>query len=378
MVLTETRPIEFEHAADYRHEIMARVDRVRFLEVPERRYLMIDGTDAPGSPSYTDAIGALYPVAYTLHFALKQRGVNAPVGTLEGLYTLDPRGATNPGTPVEWSWTLMLPVPDEATHGEVTTAIADVAAKLGDDSVKDLRCEAWEEGRVGQLMHIGPYHEEQPTADRLHDAIGEAGLRPHGRHHEVYVSDPNRTAPERLKTVIRQPVEVLVGGAGPGAGPMTTATTTGAPARPTRRIPRWFLRVPELFFRLRLGRFVPWWVMIVTTGRRSGKPRSVVLDVVRRDGRGLWVIAADGLEARWVKNLLADPSCTVVHGGRRFAAHAVVAAMDAGDLVAEIYRQRPTYLKLVYLAIGQRIRSLADARRLAAGTVPVCLEEITG
>src|SRR3990172_13370369 len=94
MVLTAPRPVEFEHAADYRHEIMARVDRVRFVDVPERRYLMIDGTDAPGSPSYTDAIGALYPVAYTLHFALKRRGIAAPIGTLEGLYTLDPRGAT--------------------------------------------------------------------------------------------------------------------------------------------------------------------------------------------------------------------------------------------------------------------------------------------
>lgn len=209
MVLTATRTLEFEHAADYRHEITARVDRVRFLEVPARRYLMIDGTDAPASASYTDAIGALYPVAYTLHFVLKQRGVAAPIGTLEGLYTLDPRGAINPGTPVEWSWTLMLPVPEEATDDEVTTAIAEVATKKGPDSVKGLRCESWEEGRVAQLMHIGPYDAEQPTTERLHDGIAEAGLRPHGRHHEIYVSDPNRTAPERLKTVIRQPVEVL-------------------------------------------------------------------------------------------------------------------------------------------------------------------------
>jgi len=157
---------------------------------------------------------------------------------------------------------------------------------------------------------------------------------------------------------------------------MTTAT---APAtRPTQRFPRWFLRAPELVFGLHLGRLVPWWVMIVTTGRRSGKPRSVVLDVVRRDERGLWVIAADGLAARWVKNLIANPSCTVAYRGRRFAARAIVAAADPGDLVAEIYRERPTYLKLVYLAIGQRIRSVQDARRLAAGSVPVCLEEVTG
>ena len=157
---------------------------------------------------------------------------------------------------------------------------------------------------------------------------------------------------------------------------MTTAT---APAtRPTQRFPRWFLRAPELFFGLHLGRLVPWWVMIVTIGRRSGKRRSVVLDVVRRDERGLWVIAADGLAARWVKNLIANPSCTVAYRGRRFAARAIVAAADPGDLVAEIYRERPTYLKLVYLAIGQRIRSVQDARRLAAGSVPVCLEEVTG
>jgi len=117
---------------------------------------------------------------------------------------------------------------------------------------------------------------------------------------------------------------------------MTTAT---APAtRPTQRFPRWFLRAPELVFGLHLGRLVPWWVMIVTTGRRSGKPRSVVLDVVRRDERGLWVIAADGLAARWVKNLIANPSCTVAYRGRRFAARAIVAAADPGDLVAEIYR----------------------------------------
>ena len=208
MVLTATRPVEFEHAADYRHEVMARVHRVRFLEVPERRYLMIDGTDAPGSPSYTDAIGALYPVAYTLHFALKRRGIAAPIGTLAGLYTLDPRGATNPGTPVEWSWTLMLPVPDEATDAEVAAATAEVATKKGPEMVAGLRCETWKEGPAAQLMHIGPYDAEGPTSERLHDAIAAAGLRPHGRHHEIYISDPGRTAAERLKTVIRQPVAV--------------------------------------------------------------------------------------------------------------------------------------------------------------------------
>jgi deazaflavin-dependent oxidoreductase (nitroreductase family) len=155
---------------------------------------------------------------------------------------------------------------------------------------------------------------------------------------------------------------------------MTTAAI--GPARPTQHLPRWFLRVPELFFVLHLSRLVPWLVMVVTTGRRTGRARRVVLDVARREEHGLWVLAADGREARWVKNLLADPGCVVWHRGRRFAARATVSALDPGDLAAEIYRDRPSYIKLVYLAVGERIRSEADARRLAAGAVPVFLEEI--
>jgi len=154
---------------------------------------------------------------------------------------------------------------------------------------------------------------------------------------------------------------------------MTTAAL--GPARPTQRYPRWFMRMPELLFRLHLARYIPW-VMVVTIGRRSGKPRPVVLDVARRDAWGVWVIAADGLEARWVKNLLANPTCMVSHRGRRFAARATVGAADARDLAAEVYRDRPLYIKAVYLALGKRVRSEADVRRLSAGAVAVRLEEV--
>lgn len=155
---------------------------------------------------------------------------------------------------------------------------------------------------------------------------------------------------------------------------MTTAAI--GPARPTQKIPRWFLRAPELFFRLRLSRLVPWWVMIEMTGRRTGRRRRVVLDIARREARGLTVLAGDGIEARWVKNLLADPRCQVSNRGRRFAARATICDTDPGDLAAEIFRQRPFYTRLIYLAIGERVRGEADARRLAAGTLPVLLEEI--
>ena len=168
---------------------------------------------------------------------------------------------------------------------------------------------------------------------------------------------------------------------------MTTATGPSARTelRPTQRIPRWFLRVPELVFTLHLSRFVPRLVMIVTTGRRTGRPRRVVLDVARDDGRTLWVLAGDGYQARWLKNLLADPRCEIRHRGRRYAALATVTAPDAtreagdlaGDLAVEIYRRRRFYTTVMYLLIGERIHGEKDVRRLSAGTVPVAFEHIS-
>jgi deazaflavin-dependent oxidoreductase (nitroreductase family) len=153
---------------------------------------------------------------------------------------------------------------------------------------------------------------------------------------------------------------------------MTTAAIQ--PARQTQRFQRWLLRVPELFFVLRLSRLVPWLVMVETTGRRSGRPRRVVLDVARVDEDGLWVLAADGRQARWVMNLLANPACVVRHSGRRFVARATVTDADPGDLAVGIFHDRPFYTKLIYLAIGERIRGAADVRRLAAGAVAVRFE----
>jgi hypothetical protein len=214
MIVTAPRTVEFVRAPDYRDEITAHADRVRFLEIPLRPYLMIDGTDEPGAPGFRDAIGTLYPVGYTLHFALKRRGVTAPVGALEGLYWIDSETPITPGQfavsadlRAAWSWRLMLPVPDEATDADFTWAIDEVFHKKRPPLLDQLRCEEWLEGHVAQVMHVGPYGAEAPTIQRLHAAIAQARLRARGCHHEIYISDPNRTAPDRLKTLIRQPVE---------------------------------------------------------------------------------------------------------------------------------------------------------------------------
>jgi len=206
----------FERPDDYHHEITARADGVRLLTIPSRRYLMIDGTDEPGAPGFRDAISTLYPVAYTLHFALKRRGVTAPIGALEGLYWIGEPGpitaeqyAATPDARRAWRWRLMLPVPEECTEADVTSAIDELFARKRPPLLERLRSEPWEEGDVAQVLHIGPYDAEAPTIAHLHRAIEAAGLRAHGCHHEIYIGDPNRTAPDRLKTVIRQPVEQM-------------------------------------------------------------------------------------------------------------------------------------------------------------------------
>ena len=206
--------VEFDHLLDYRVEISARADRVRVLVIPERRYLMIDGTGAPGGPAFAGAMAALYPVAYTLHFALKKRGLEAPVGALEGLYWI---GQPGPITPAEfaspdvasrWAWRLMLPVPALAEDDDVAGAIDDVRRRKSPPTIDQLHVVRWNEGLVAQIMHVGPYEAEAATIETLHAAIEARGLRPRDCHHEIYISDPNRTAAGRLKTVIRQPVEV--------------------------------------------------------------------------------------------------------------------------------------------------------------------------
>lgn len=218
MVLTATRSVRFEHPNDYRDEIPALADSIRLLVVPRRKYLMIDGADEPGALGFREAIGTLYPVAYTLHFALKRRGVMAPIGALEGLFWIGHAGpispaqfSAEPDERVAWSWRLMLPVTDQATDADVNAAIDEVFTRKRPPLIDRLRCESWEEGMAAQILHIGPYGAEWPTVERLHRAIADAGLHPCGWHHEIYISDPNRTAPDRLKTVIRQPVEVSQG-----------------------------------------------------------------------------------------------------------------------------------------------------------------------
>jgi hypothetical protein len=183
----------------------ARRDRVRFVEVPERRFLAVDGCERPGGQTFQNAIMTLYPVAYTLHFLLRKAGVSAPVGTLEGLYWLAPEDVTErPGRPM--SWRLMIPIPVEASEQDVEQAIHDAAAKRQLPALGLLRVVTWAEGPSAQILHVGPYAGETPTIGKLMAAIGAAGYQACGPHHEIYMNDPRRVGEAQTKTVLRHAV----------------------------------------------------------------------------------------------------------------------------------------------------------------------------
>lgn len=184
---------------------------VQFLDLAPRPAVMIDGEGPPGPDAFTPRMPGLYATAWTLRFALKRRGVVTKVGPLEGLWwTVD--GATDldeifaPGRDL-WRWTLLIGLPAAATAEELQAAVAAGRSKLVEPFASSLRLETFAEGRVAQVLHLGPYAAERPTIERLHAAIAAAGLEPRGRHHEIYMGDPRRANPERLRTVIRQPVE---------------------------------------------------------------------------------------------------------------------------------------------------------------------------
>jgi hypothetical protein len=182
------------------------------VEVPDLAFLMIDGRGDPNtSEAYMDALQALYSVAYTLKFSLKKTDAERDfkVAPLEGLWWADEATPTMEdlqGDRDTWNWTMMIAVPDAVTAEEVASA-ADAAARKRDLAAAPLlRLQRLDEGLAAQIMHVGPYADEAPTIERLHEFAAAQGYELRGRHHEIYLGDPRRTAPERLKTVLRHPV----------------------------------------------------------------------------------------------------------------------------------------------------------------------------
>lgn len=200
----------FEHPATRTAEVIGRPGIVRFLTLEPRRCAMIDGEGPPEADAFAARMPGLYAAAYGIRFALKRRGIEEKVSHLEGLWStadvfpgLD---AVLAGSRARWLWTLLIALPDQANDAEIEENLLAGRRALDRPLRDSLRVETFDEGEVAQLLHIGPYSAERPSIERLHAAIAEAGLGPRGRHHEIYLGDPRRTDPGRLRTVIRQPV----------------------------------------------------------------------------------------------------------------------------------------------------------------------------
>lgn len=179
------------------------------VEVPEMRYIAVDGQGDPNTSSaYADAVEALYGTAYTLKFAsrsaLRRDFVVAP---MEGLWRADDPASFIERDKGAWSWTMMIGQPDWITEAMVRDAVATVAEKKDNPALADLRLFTFTEGSCVQILHVGSYDDEGPVLERLHrEYLPANGLTFNGDHHEIYLSDARRTAPAKLKTILRQPV----------------------------------------------------------------------------------------------------------------------------------------------------------------------------
>lgn len=178
------------------------------IEVPQMQFIKVDGTGKPGGRAYEKALEWLYGLSYPLKFMSKQQlGRDYVVPPLEGLWWAEDMSTFITREKDKWSWCMMIMQPDWITHDMFEVALDKAEQKLGTPP-ESLRLEPFDEGLSVQIMHIGSYDDEGPVIARMHNEfIPENGLVETGHHHEIYIGDPRKTAPSRLKTVLRQPVK---------------------------------------------------------------------------------------------------------------------------------------------------------------------------
>ncbi|MFQ6046658.1 MAG: GyrI-like domain-containing protein [Gemmatimonadales bacterium] len=168
-------------------------------------FLAVNGRGKPGGEQFRNSIEMLYAIAYTTKFALKQaRILDFKVPRLECLWLVDDPERT---PPTDWEWRLLIRIPDDVTQSHVREARRILREEKGLDCTR-VRRVSWREGRALQVLHVGPYEGLHQSYTRLQSRARELGYRVKGPGHEVYLSDPRRTAPERLKTIVRMPVSL--------------------------------------------------------------------------------------------------------------------------------------------------------------------------
>ena len=198
--------LDLKKTLKYLYEPSAKAFSV--VDVPQMSFIMIDGKGNPNnSAEYAESLQALYSAAYTLKFMIKKEmAVEYPVMVSEGLWWMDDMREFSQARKDDWKWTMMIMQPEIVTPQLFAQAVDETMKKKGVPALSRLRLECYPEGLATQIMYFGPYADEGPTIARLHQSIEESGHVRFGKHHEIYLGDPRRTAPEKLRTVIRQPM----------------------------------------------------------------------------------------------------------------------------------------------------------------------------
>ncbi|HED64660.1 MAG TPA: hypothetical protein ENJ09_03790 [Planctomycetes bacterium] len=192
------------HRAEY-----AKPKKPVFVDVGPGTYLAVAGKGAPGDALFQDRIAALYAVAYTAKFESKFAGRDFVVCKLEALWGSEEDGEQSSLATLDraaWPWTMVIRVPDFVTEAELTAARAKLREKGKQGDFDAVELVTLEEGRCVQMLHTGPYEEEGRTLAAMTEVAHAEGLSLHGRHHEIYLSDPRRVPAERLETILRRPV----------------------------------------------------------------------------------------------------------------------------------------------------------------------------
>jgi hypothetical protein len=179
------------------------------VEVPSLNYLMLDGAGDPNtSRTYQAVVEGLFALSYTLKFMVKKGTLAIDYGVmpLEGLWWADDMSTFSVADKSNWKWTMMILQPDFITPAMIADAVQAVQRKSNPPLLDQVRFEAYAEGLCAQIMHIGPFSAEGPTIERLHRFIADSGRQRTGKHHEIYLSDIRKAAPDKWKTILRQPM----------------------------------------------------------------------------------------------------------------------------------------------------------------------------
>ena len=194
---------------ELKHLYKPSAKKVSQVDVPTMNYLMVDGKGDPNnSKEFSDAVAALFAVSYTVKFKIKKGEMALDYGVmpLEGLWWADDMSKFSIHDKSNWKWTLMIMQPDFVTREMIEASVSEVTKKKNPAAISKIRFESFSEGRCAQILHIGPFSEERPNIEKIHEFINTKS-KLIGKHHEIYLSDIRKADPKNWKTVLRQPMQ---------------------------------------------------------------------------------------------------------------------------------------------------------------------------